>query len=442
MGIQNIVFLLLLIVALAFFVKRILAIRRNILLGRDIDISDNASERWSTMARVAMGQSKMVVKPVAGFFHILIYVGFILINIEILEIVIDGIFGTHRAFAPLLGGLYDVAIGFFEILALGVLVACVVFLIRRNLINIPRFKSAEMKGWAKLDGNIILIVEIVLMGALLKMNACDQVLQSMGSEHYVQGGSFPISSWLVPFFESYSEATLIGMERTFWWFHIVGVLIFLNYVPYSKHFHILLAFPNTYYSKLTAKGTVDNLEAIKKEVAMMFDPNVDPYATPPEPAADVAPVRFGAKDVQDLSWKQLMDSYSCTECGRCTSECPANQTGKLLSPRKIMMDTRDRLEEVGKNLDKHGVEHDDGKSLLHNYISPEELWACTTCNACTEACPVNIDPLSIIVDLRRFLVMEESAAPAELNNMFSNVENNGAPWQFAQADRLNWADEA
>jgi hypothetical protein len=439
--ISNILFFLIFASAIVLFWKNTGKIARNIKLGRPLDRSDRKSDRLKLMARVALGQSKMVVRPVSGILHILVYAGFILINIEVIEIVVDGLFGTHRFLAPILGGFYDGMIGFFEVLALLVLVSCVIFLIRRNILKIKRFWSKEMTSWPRSDANIILIIEIVLMIAFFKMNAADQLLQQRGVGHYVEAGSFPISSYLVPFFQGYSDSMLIAIERSAWWFHIVVILGFLNYLPYSKHFHIILAFPNVYFSKLTPKGAFNNMESVTKEVKMMFDPEADPYAAPPPAAEGETPERFGAKDVTDLNWKQLMDAYSCTECGRCTSNCPANITGKLLSPRKIMMDTRDRLHEVGKNIDKHGPDHNDGKALLGDYITQEELWACTTCNACTESCPVNIDPLSIIMDMRRSLVMEESIIPTELAGMSTNIENNGAPWQFAQADRLNWKNE-
>jgi heterodisulfide reductase subunit C len=426
---SQIIFALCLGVAVWFFAGRVKFIRRNILLGRDIDLSDNPAARWKQMLLVAIGQSKMVVRPVAGFFHILVYAGFILINIEVLEILIDGLAGTHRVFS-FLGGLYNVAIGFFEILALGVLVACVVFLIRRNFLNIGRFKSPELKGWANRDATIILITEIVLMGALLKMNACDQILQARGAEHYIQVGSFPVSQFLVPIIDGFSDSTLIFLERSMWWFHIIGILVFLNYVPYSKHWHIIMSFPNVYYSSLKPKGEFSNMGSVTTEVQLMMDPS----ASPPE--GYEPPAGFGARDVKDLTWKNLMDAYTCTECGRCTSVCPANITGKKLSPRKVMMDTRDRLEELGKNIDA-GKEDDKD---LHSYITAEELWACTTCNACAEACPVNINPVDIIVQMRQYLVMEKSAAPAELNNMFTNLENNGAPWQMSQMDKANWTN--
>ncbi len=440
--ISQIIFALLFLTGVGIFALKIKSIRRNIFLGKPLEISDNKGERWKTMAMVAMGQSKMVTRPIAGFFHILIYIGFILINIEVLEIVIDGFTGHHRFFAPYLGGFYDFLIGFFEILALLVIVACVVFLYRRNISSIKRFKMPEMKGWPKLDGNLILVIEIVLMMALLKMNACDQVLQAKGADHYITAGAFPVSQFLTGFFDGFEISTLLVFERVFWWAHIIGILIFLNYVPYSKHFHIMLAFPNTYYSNLQPKGQLDNMAAVKKEVDLMM--SGDPFATPAEPVAAEAagpPEKFGVKDVTDLTWKNLLDSYTCTECGRCTDNCPANQTGKLLSPRKIMMDTRDRLEEVGSNLDKEGKPADDGKSLLRDYISEEELWACTSCNACVDACPVNIDPLNIILNMRRYLIMEESKSPESVTAMFNNVENNGAPWAFPAADRGKWIDE-
>lgn len=437
--IPQILFLILLVAGFGWFGKNLMRIRRNIMLGRDVDRSDNPSVRWSTMARVALGQSKMVVRPIAGTLHIIVYVGFLLINIEVAEIIIDGLFGTHRVLAPILGGVYTAAINFFEFLGVLVIIACSIFLYRRNVMKIGRFHSTEMKGWPFKDANYILIIEIVLMLALLLMNAAE--------------GAFPADKQVVePFlisglissavFEGMSYETLHIIERVCWWAHIIGILFFLNYLPFSKHFHIMLAFPNVYYSNLKPKGQFTNLESVKKEVELMMDPNADPYAAPPEPDPNEQPQRFGAKDVQDLSWVQLMNAYSCTECGRCTSVCPANTTGKKLSPRKIMMDTRDRLEDVGAIIDmNNGTFVDDGKSLLHDHITPEELWACTSCNACTEACPVNIDPLSIIIDLRRYLVMEESSMPAELATVMSNIENNGAPWQFAQSDRANWVNE-
>ncbi len=432
--IPNIVFLLLLVAAGGWFARSVGRIRRNILLGRDVDMSDHSSERLGTMLKVAFGQSKMVVRPVAGILHIIVYAGFVLINIEVAEIVLDGLLGTHRLFSAPLGIIYTAAIGFFEVLGSAVLISCVIFLYRRNVMKIDRFHKPEMKGWPFKDANYILIIEIVLMSALLIMNAAEANFEQRVA------GPFLISQFIAPLFAGVDQDTLHLIERICWWGHIVGIFLFLNYLPFSKHFHILLAFPNTYYSKLKPKGELNNLEAVKKEVELMMDPSADPYATPAEPEAE--PQRFGAKDVQDLSWVQLMNAYTCTECGRCTSNCPANITGKKLSPRKIMMDTRDRLEEVGRNIDaNNGTFKDDGKSLLGDHITAEELWACTSCNACTEACPVNIDPLSIIIDLRRYLVMEESKVPNELAPVFTNMENNGAPWQFGQADRANWINE-
>ncbi len=433
--ISSAIFILILVAGVLFFARNVRKIISNIKLGRPLERNDQKGLRWKVMSLVALGQSKMLTRPVAGIFHVIIYVGFIIINIEVLEIIIDGIFGTHRIFAAPLGGVYDILIGSFEILAFAVLVACVIFLIRRNIMHIGRFRSPELKGWPFNDANIILVSEVILMGLFLTMNATDQILQSRGHGHYHEAGLFPVSTLLTPLFAGMSDPSLVLIERTAWWLHIVGILAFLNYVPYSKHFHIFLSFPNTWYSNLDPKGKFTNLDSVTTEVKLMLDPS----ATPPE--ASGAPERFGAKDVRDLTWKNLMDAYSCTECGRCTSVCPANITGKKLSPRKIMMDTRDRLEVVGDNVKKHGPEHDDGKSLLHDHISSEELWACTTCNACVEACPVNIDPLSIIVEMRRYLVMEESSSPAELNGMFTRMENNGAPWQFSQADRMKWTEE-
>lgn len=431
--ISQILFVLILGAAVYLFASNIKKVIRNIRLGRELDRSDRSSERWMTMARVALGQSKMVRRPIAGILHIFVYAGFVIINLEVMEIMIDGVFGTHRVFG-FLGSLYNVLIGSFEILALLVLVACVIFLIRRNVLQIRRFRMSELASWPRTDANLILITEVLLMSAFLIMNGADHELQTRGVGHYIQAGSFPVSSLLSGMFTGMSEHSLELLERACWWFHIIGILAFLNYLPYSKHFHILLAFPNTYYSNLEKKGKFTDMENVSREVKLMMDPAV----VLPEPSPSMQK-KFGAKDVQDLSWKQLMDAYSCTECGRCTSECPANQTGKLLSPRKIMMDTRDRLEEVGKGIDKNGKDFADEKSLF-SYITEEELWACTSCNACVNACPVNIDPLSIIVDLRRFLVMEESKVPTELAGMFTRVENNGAPWQFAQADRLKWAE--
>jgi heterodisulfide reductase subunit C len=433
--IPNILFAIVLIAGLGFFTKNVLKLKRNINLGKDVDVSDNKPQRWKNMAKIALGQTKMVVRPIAGFLHIIVYVGFIIINIEVLEIIIDGLFGTHRIGLELLGtSIYGFLIGSFEILAVLVLVAVIVFWIRRNIIKLKRFLSNEMTGWPKNDGNIILYFEVVLMCLFLVMNATDSSFQAIDSGNIV-------SQYLVPLFGGVSESTLHLIERSAWWIHIIGILVFLNYLYYSKHLHILLAFPNTFYGKLTPQGQFKNNNAVTQEVKLMMDPSADPFAAPAEDAPD--PEKFGASDVTDLSWVQLLNSYTCTECGRCTSECPANQTGKKLSPRKIMMDTRDRLEEVGKNLDaNNGTFVEDGKQLLGDYITNEELWACTSCNACVQACPVSIDPLSIIMDMRQYLVMEQSAAPSELNNMMGNIENNGAPWPFNQMDRLNWAKES
>ncbi len=436
----NVLFAILLVFGIGYFARNVGRLRRNIFLGKDVDVSDNKPQRWKNMAKIALGQTKMVVRPIPGILHIIVYVGFVIINIEVLEIIIDGLFGTHRVFASL-GKLYDFLIASFEILALLVIVSVVIFWIRRNVIKLQRFLKPEMKGWPKKDGNLILYIEVVLMALFLTMNAADFQLQQLGSVHYVEAGAFPVSGYLATLFQGMSEANLILIERTAWWLHITGILFFLNYLYYSKHLHILLAFPNTYYGKLTAKGQFKNLEAVTNEVKLMMDPSADPFAAPAEDAP--IPEKFGASDVTDLDWVQLLNAYTCTECGRCTSECPANQTGKKLSPRKIMMDTRDRLEEVGKNIDVNkGTFKDDGKQLLDDYITKEELWACTSCNACVEACPVSIDPLSIIMDMRQYLVMEKSAAPSDLNNMMGNIENNGAPWPFNQMDRLNWSQES
>ena len=432
----NIIFALLLAFGLGFFTMNIRKLIRNIKLGKDVNRKDKKPERLKNMMMIALGQSKMIKRPFSGFLHIIVYVGFIIINIEVLEIIIDGLFGTHRIFLGVLGdGFYAFLIGTFEILATLVFVAVVLFWLRRNVSNIKRFLSKEMKGWPKSDGNIILYFEMVLMTLFLVMNATDVHFQQAGIGN-------PISQFIVPFFDGFSPESVHVIERSAWWIHILGILVFLNYLFYSKHLHILLAFPNTYFANLNPKGQFTNLESVTNEVKLMMDPDADPYAAPAEGEEEAIPEKFGASDVADLNWVQLLNSYTCTECGRCTSACPANLTGKELSPRKIMMDTRDRLEEVGRNIDANkGVFVDDGKQLLNDYISPEELWACTSCNACVEECPVNIDPLSIIMDMRRYLVMEESAAPQELNMMMTNIENNGAPWQYNQQDRLNWANE-
>lgn len=436
MGISNIVFILLFAVANVLFIRQARKIIRNIKMGKSENRSDNPGKRWKTMARVALGQGKMVTRPVAGILHILVYVGFVIINIEVVEIIIDGILGTHRVLS-FMGGFYNFLIASFEVLAILVLVSCVLFFIRRNVVKVKRFHYKEMLAWPKNDANLILIFEILLMSAFLLMDGADAILQSREVEGYHHAGMFPVSSALTHgFLSGLDSASLIMLERSMWWFHIIGILGFMNYLPISKHLHIILAFPNTYFSNLEPKGRFTNMESVTNEVKLMMDPSADPFAAP-APAEGEIP-SFGAKDVQELSWKNLLDAYTCTECGRCSSSCPATQTGKLLSPRKIMMDTRDRLEEVGKNLDK-GITDD--KKLLGDYITEEEIWACTSCNACTDACPVNIDPLNIIVELRRNLVMEDSKAPMELTTMFNNMENNGAPWAFSPADRFNWIQE-
>lgn len=441
MSIASIIFLLVFAAAVWWFTRNVRRIRRNILLGKDVDRTDRRSERWALMAKVALGQSKMVVRPVAGLLHIVVYAGFVIINIEVLEIIIDGIFGTHRVFS-FLGGLYSFLIGSFEVLAILTWVACAIFLVRRFVLRIKRFWSREMTAWPRTDAGLILTFEILLMSAFLLMNAADHTLQGMGVEHYINAGAFPVSAVLAGWlgFGSMDASTLIGIERFCWWFHIIGILGFLNYLPYSKHFHILLAFPNVWYSKLKPKTEMSEMPRVAAEVKSMLDSSIPPPAPPAEPAPGMPPEHFGAKDVFDLTWKSLMDSYTCTECGRCTSVCPANLTGKLLSPRKIVMDTRDRLEEVGKVIDAKGKWEDDGKDLFSR-ISEEELWACTTCNACTQACPVNIDPVEIILDMRRFLVMEQSKPSPSLNAMFTTIENNGAAWAFGPDQRMKWSEE-
>jgi len=436
----NVVFLVILITGIGYFARNVKKLLRNINLGRGEMPADDKPQRIRNMARIALGQTKMVVRPIAGVLHIIVYLGFIIINIEVLEIIIDGVFGTHRVFAPL-GKIYNVLIASFEVLALLVILSVIIFWLRRNFIRLKRFIKPEMKGWPKLDANLILYIELVLMLLFLTMNAADYQLQLLETPHYTKAGLFPVSQFITSVFAGMSVDGIILVERIAWWMHIVGILAFLNYLYYSKHLHILLAFPNTYYGKLTEPGRFTNLEAVTKEVKLMMDPSADPFAAPAEDAPP--PDKFGASDVMDLTKVQLLSAYTCTECGRCTSECPANLTGKKLSPRKIMMDTRDRLEEVGNILDiNKGEFAEDGRQLLGDFISPEELWACTSCNACVEACPVSIDPLSIIISMRQYLVMEQSAAPSELNVMMSNIENNGAPWPFNQMDRLNWIDES
>ncbi|MEN8765203.1 MAG: (Fe-S)-binding protein [Wenyingzhuangia sp.] len=433
--IPNIIFTIILGLGIYFFTKNVKRLFRNIRLGKSIDRSDRKSERWANMIRIALGQSKMVRRPLSGFLHVIVYIGFIVINIEVLEIILDGILGTHRLFLPYIGdGAYGFLIGTFEILALLVFVSITVFWCRRNVLKIKRFFGKEMTSWPKNDANNILYFELVLMSLFLLMNATDVNLQQSGIGNV-------ISQFLFPFFQDTSLGAMHLIERSAWWLHIIGILAFLNYLYYSKHLHILLAFPNTFYANLKPQGQFANNKTVTKEVQLMMDPNADPYATSSE---ETEPEKFGASDVTDLNWVQLMNAYTCTECGRCTSVCPANLTGKELSPRAIMMKTRDRLEEVGRNIDANkGAFKDDGKPLLgEGYVTQEEIWACTSCNACVEECPVNIDPLSIIMEMRQYLVMEESAAPQELNAMMQNIENNGAPWQYNQMDRLNWVDEA
>jgi heterodisulfide reductase subunit C len=433
--VQQILFILLTAVAVWLFAKQVKFIRRNINLGRDEELKDNPGARWRNMFLLALGQKRMFDKPLVAFLHFAVYAGFIIINVEILEIILDGILGTHRLFHPALGAAYSFIINFFEILAFLVLSACVVFLIRRNIYRVRRLNMKELNGWPRSDANYILCFEIVLMSLFLVMNASDKALQLRHYGHYgeVQTANFWISGIITPAFQNFSTPTLLGMERGAWWLHITGIFIFLNYLPYSKHLHIILAFPNTYFARLNPQGKMLNMPEIQKEVLYAMQPETVPTDAPAEEHK-----KFGAKDVFDLSWKNLLDAYTCTECGRCTSACPANQTGKLLSPRKIMMDTRDRMEAVGKNIDKNGQFNDDGKTLLHDYITPEELWACTSCQACVQACPVLIHPLNIINELKRYLALEESNQPQEWNGMYSNIENNFAPWKFSPDERANW----
>jgi len=440
--ISSILFLLLFIGGSFWFTKNALKVRFNVLLGRHVDRSDNKSERWKTMLLVAFGQKKMFTRPLPAILHFCLYAAFVITQIELIEIIVDGVSGNHRFFYYSLGSFYTFMISFIEVLSVLSFIATLIFLSRRNLIKVPRLVKSELNGWPKLDANFILIAELVLITFIFMMNGADEVLYSRGLSHVGEGSGsfgFAISQAVGPlFFGNINSETLMTIERIGWWGHIVMVLGFLNYLPYSKHFHIVLAFPTTWYSNLEKKGRFTNIPEVTAEVNKMLDPTLDPFATNGDEAP---PSRFGAKDVTDLTWKNLLDAYSCTECGRCTSSCPANQTGKLLSPRKIMMDTRDRLVEVGNGIRTQGKEFNDGKSLLGNYISEEEIWACTSCNACVQECPINIDPLSIIVDLRRYLVMEESKMPSELTGMMTNIENNGAPWQFSPADRGNWINE-
>ncbi len=431
-----IIFSILFSVAFYFFTKNILQVRSNILLGQKKDIKDNSSQRWKTMLLVALGQKKMFTRPIPALLHLCLYAAFIITQIELLEIFTDGFIGSHRFFLPYLGSFYVFMISFIEILSVLALIATIIFLARRNLLKLPRLNMKELAGWPKNDANLILIMEVVLVTFIFTMNGADEAMQNLQGSSY----NFAISSHLAGFlFGGFDLHTLHVFEQIGWWGHLLMVFTFLNYLPYSKHFHIVLAFPNTYYSNLEQKGKFSNLASVTEEVKKMMDPSIDPFAATGNESE--APLRFGAKDVTDLSWKNLLDAYTCTECGRCTSSCPANQTGKLLSPRKIMMDTRDRLVELGEGKRKNGKEYTDGKSLLGDYITEEEIWACTSCNACVQECPVNIDPLSIIIDLRRYLVMEESKMPSELTGMLTNIENNGAPWQFSPADRGNWVNE-
>lgn len=432
--VQQVLFCIMAAGAIYWFSKKVAEIRRNIFLGKPQDLLDNPGQRWNNVILLALGQKKMFHNLPVAIMHFIIYAGFIIINMEVLEIVLDGILGTHRLFLPYLGEFYGWLINTFEWLAASVIVVCIIFLARRNWIKLKRFISKDLNGWPKTDANLILITEIVLMSLFLTMNATDQILQDRGVAHYEPTGSFFLSAQLIPLFENMSDGTLVAIERIAWWIHIAGIFAFLNYLPYSKHLHIALAFPNAYYANLQAPGKMKNMPEVQNEVLYAMQPELAPANAAP-------PASFGAKDVFDLSWKNLLDAYSCTECGRCTSECPANQTGKLLSPRKIMMATRDRLEDVGKNINSNKSFIPDSKSLLHDYISVEELRACTTCNACVEACPVSISPLDIIVELRRSLIMEESNAPQEWNGTFSNIENNFAPWKFSPDDRDKWANE-
>lgn len=434
---QQTLFIILVGFAVFLFVLKIKEIRSDINLGQDEDISDHKGLRWKNMLLLALGQKKMFRYPLVAVLHFIIYAGFIIINIEILEIILDGLLGTHRLFAEPLGDFYIFVIDFFEILAIGVLLACVVFLIRRNILKLRRFISHDLDGWPRTDANLILITEIILMSLFLTMNSADRALQLQGNPHYLDHGSYIFSGWLALSMQHLKPATLVTIERTCWWLHITGIFAFLNYLPYSKHFHILLAFPNTYYQRLIPKGEMINMKNVEQEVQYMFKPEL----APANGEAQTQTQSFGAKDIFDLKWKNLMDAYTCTECGRCTAACPANQTGKLLSPRKIMMDTRDRMHDIRKNIKANGTFKEDGKTLLHNYITAEELRACTSCNACVEECPVGINPLDIIFSLRRALIMEESSAPAEWNAMFSNIENNFAPWKFSPDDRDKWATE-
>ncbi len=431
--IPNIIFIIILLSAILFFYRNVMIISRSINLGRDINLKDKKLKRWKLMFKVAVFQSKMVSRPISGILHIFVYVGFIIVNIEMIEILIDGIYGSHRLFS-FTGPIYTILISSFEFFALSVIIACIIFLARRNLFKVKRFWNKEMTLWPRSDAAIILITEVFLMSAILIMNASDSILQERAVDHYVQVGSFPLSSLLIPLLDGLSSGTLILLERFGWWFHIIGVLLFLNFIPYSKHFHVFLVFPNVYFTRLEPKAQMSNMPSITKEVKLMLDESFEQQ----QDEENAEEITFGAKDVKDLTWKNLMDSYTCTECGRCTSKCPANITGKKLSPRKIMMDVRDRLEFLSKRNTRKGLIN---KKDLFDFITQEELWACTTCNACAIECPANIEPLAIILEMRRYSVLEDAAAPAPINTMFTNIENNGAPWQFSSEDRMLWADE-
>jgi heterodisulfide reductase subunit C len=435
--VQQIIFIVLVATAIWLFTKKAIFIRKNIYLGRDEKIEAHP-DRWKNVLLMAFGQKRMFDKPLVALLHFAVYAGFIIINIEILEIILDGIFGTHRLFAPYLGTIYFFIINFFEVLAFLVLAACVIFLIRRNIVRVRRLNMKELDGWPRSDANYILCFEIVLMTLFLTMNGADKALQLKGYGHYaeLQTPFFWVSGFITPLFQNVGDTSLVTIERSAWWLHIAGIFVFLNYLPYSKHLHIILAFPNTYYARLQPQGKMDNMPEIQREVLYAMQPE-----TIPAEASTEEHKKFGAKDITDLSWKNLLDAYTCTECGRCTAACPANQTGKKLSPRKIMMDTRDRLEEMGTNRDAKTEGTTDSKTLLHDYITTEELWACTSCQACVQVCPVLISPLSIINQLKRYLALEESNQPSEWNGMYSNVENNFAPWKFSPDDRDVWVAE-
>ncbi|HVK97215.1 MAG TPA: (Fe-S)-binding protein [Flavisolibacter sp.] len=440
--VQQILFVILTAAAIWLFVKKAKFIRRNINLGHDVNFEPHP-DRWRNMFLMAFGQKRMFDKPLVGLLHFIVYAGFIIINIEILEIILDGVFGTHRLFAPTLGGFYSFVINFFEILAFLVLASCVIFLIRRNVVKVRRLNIQELTmGWPRKDANYILIFEIVLMTLFLTMNASDKALQLKGYGHYADvETNFFVSGFITSLFTDFNTTTLLALERSAWWLHIAGIFVFLNYLPYSKHLHVILAFPNTYYSWLKPQAKMDNMPAIQQEVLYAMQSETIPADASQVETQNLSSKRFGAQDVFDLSWKNLLDAYSCTECGRCTQACPANQTGKVLSPRKIMMDTRDRMEIVGTNIDKNGTFTDDGKALLHDFITTEELWACTSCQHCVQACPVLINPLDIINQLKRYLALEESNQPQEWNSMYSNIENNFAPWKFSPDERDAWVQE-